>query len=168
MNDAWRIARCNFTDDDGSLPGIEFRNLQPSSVQRLWNYFSHNGDVTTEDATFWHHEMQADVPLNQFDDPAGLVVTGIAAPFHCCFQLKPKDEKTIPVLGLFVLQDVVEIDFRMGSDWCPENVDAFFRLLVHLKSIAPESQIESAANEGLRYPLEFKAALDLYTIGDEA
>lgn len=168
MNDAWKIARLNFTEDDGSLPGIEFRNLLPTSVRVLVNYFFQHGQLTAEDATLWHNQMQADVPIKQFDDPAGLVVAGIAAPFHCCFQLQSHGVKTIPVLGLFVFQDVVVIDYRMGSDWNRENVDAFFRLLAHLKSIAPEATVESADSEGLSYPFEFKEALGRYTDAREA
>lgn len=168
MNDAWRIARRNFTEDDGSLPGIEFRNILPSSVRGIVSYFFYNGKLTAEDATLWHNQMQDHVLLSQLNDPGGLVVSGVAAPFHCCFQLKSPDEKTIPVLGLFVFQDFVEIDFRMGADWYPENVDAFFRLLAHLKSIAPEAKVESADTEGLPYPVEFQAALGLYINADVA
>lgn len=163
MNDGWRIARRNFTDDDGSLPGVEFRNLQSPSVRNLVNYFFQHGNLTAEDATLWHDQMQADVPIKQFDDPAGLVTSGIAAPFHCCFQLQVQGVSRIPVLGLFVFQDVVEIDYRMGSDWNPDNVDAFFRLLAQLKTIAPEANVESADSEGLPYPVEFKNAFHRYT-----
>ncbi len=162
MSDGWNIARRNFTDDDGSLPGIEFRNLLPKSVQCLVTYFFRHGRLTTEDMTLWHNEMQADVPLGQVDDPAGLVVSGKAEPFHCCFQLHSPGLEKIPVLGLFVFQDLVEIDYRMGADWNSDNVDCFFRLLAHLKSLATEANVESADCEGLPYPDEFKAALGRY------
>jgi hypothetical protein len=168
MNDGWNIARLNFTDDDGSLPGIELRNLRPNSVRNLVNYFFHHGKLTADDATLWHNQMQANVLLNQVEDPVGLVISGIAEPFHCCFQLHSQGVNTIPILGLFVFQDVVEIDYRMGGDWNPENVDAFFRLLVYLKSIAPEANVESADCEGLPYPVEFKNALGRYINGQIA
>ncbi len=163
MNDAWRIARRNFTEDDGSLPGIEFRNLHSNSVRNIVNYFFLHGDLTAEDATLWHNEMQAEVPIKQFDDPAGLVTSGIAAPVHCCVQLSVRGTNSIPVLGLFVFQHVVEIDYRMGCEWNPDNVDAFFRLLSHLKQIAPEASVESADCEGLPYPVEFWIAFNRYT-----
>ena len=168
MNDAWKIARRNFTEDDGSLPGLEFRNLDPASVRNLVQYFFHHGTLTNDDATLWHNQMQADVPIAKLDDPAGLVVSGIAAPFHCCFQLQAMGVNIIPELGLFVFQGTVAIDYRMGPDWNPDNVDAFFRLLVHLKSIAPEASIESEDGEGLPYPDEFKNALSRYSDGTVA
>ncbi len=51
----------------------------------------------------------------------------------------------------------------MGADWNPDNVDAFFQLLAHLKSLAPEAIMESADGEGVPYPDEFKQALGQYT-----
>jgi hypothetical protein len=110
MNYGWNIARRNFTDDDGSLPGIEFRNLLPDSVRCLASYFFRHGKLITDDITLWHNQMRADVPLSQIEDPAGLVFTGTAEPFHCSFQLQSPGLDTIPVLGLFVFRDLVEID----------------------------------------------------------
>ena len=168
MNDGWKIARQNFTDDDGSLPGVEFRNLLPSSVRSLVNYFRQNGELTSVDAHLWHNQLQADVMVSEVDDPAGLVVSGIAAPFTCCFQLPPEGDNRIPELGLFVFQNDVEIFYRMGADWNHGNVDAFFRLLAYLKSLAPEAIVESADGEGVPYPDEFKQALGQYTDLDKA
>jgi hypothetical protein len=163
MNDGWEIARRNFTDDDGSLPGIEFQNLLPTRVRSIVNYFFEHGRMTPEDSTLWHKQLQATVPIGQIDDPASLVLTGVAEPFHCCFQLDSPGLESIPVLGLFVFPDLVEIDFRMGSDWNAENVDSFFRVLAHLKSLAPEANVESAEREGLPFPEDFKTALGRYS-----
>lgn len=116
MNDSWMIASQNFTDDDGSLPGVEFRNLLPSSVRSLVNYFRQHGTLTSVDAHLWHNQLQEDVLIREVDDPAGLVVSGIADSFHCCFQLPLNGDSQIPVLGLFVYPDLVEIDYRMGAD----------------------------------------------------
>jgi hypothetical protein len=163
MRVAWDVAKRNFTDDDGSLPGIEFTRLSPESVRRLVDFFRRHGTITTANATLHDNSREADVPLHELNDPVGLVLSGTADSFHCCFGGITHGGVAIPVLGLFVFRDCVEIDYRMGAEWNRDNVDAFFRLLAHLKLFAPEANIDSAENEGLPYPEDFKVALDQYT-----
>lgn len=95
-------------------------------------------------------------------DPAGMVIAGSASHFHCCFSGLNWNQVNLPVLGLFVFSDSIEIDYRMGIEWLPETVDAFFGLISHLISVAPEAIVGSAANEGLPFPKQFNQALDHY------
>ena len=168
MSVAWNIARHNFTDDDGSLPGIEFSRLTPEGVRSLVDYFRRHGTIVSENATLYDYSKQADVPLSELEDPAGLVLSGTAAPFHCCFGGMSNCGVEIPVLGLFVFQESVEIDYRMGAEWNSDNVEALFRLLAQLKSLAPEANVDSAEPEGLPYPNEFKDAFSRYTAMESA
>jgi hypothetical protein len=48
---------------------------------------------------------------------------------------------TIPDLGLFVFQDSVSLDYRMGSAWGPENLAALFEYLYQIKKLAPDMQL---------------------------
>ena len=162
MSIAWQIAQSNFVEDDGSLPGLEFTGLSPDSVRSLVGYFFRCGTLVSENATLYDNSRQEDVPLNQLDDPVGLVLSGATHSFHCCFGGMSIDGVPLPVLGLFVFRDCIEIDYRMGAEWNPNNIDAFFRLLAHLKSMAPEAIVESAQCEGVPYPEQFKAALNCY------
>jgi hypothetical protein len=149
-------------EDDGSLPSVEFACLSPISVRSVVDFFRRHGTITTKNATLHDSSCDADVPIDQCEDPAGLVLSGVTDSFHCCFGGMSHSGVPIPVLGLFVFGDCVQIDYRMGTEWNPENVDAFFRLLVQLKSLAPEAIVGSAENEGLPYPEDFKTAFNQY------
>ena len=163
MKDAWAIAGYNFKEDDGSLPGIEFSSLTPTSVCTLFEYFRTHGRIVSESATLYVKSRLADVPIADVDDPSGMVVDGTAYPFIVCFGGISFGGVPLPEIGVFVFDDCIELDYRMGSIWNRQNVDAFFRLLVHLKRLVPESVIQSAANEGLPYPVEFNTALAQYS-----
>ena len=162
MNPGWQISKANFTKDDGSLPGVEFRDLTSDSVRRIVSYFFTEGTIDSPETTV--HDLIAgkDVLISAVSDPTGMVFSGAASHFHCCFSGLSWNKLSLPVLGLFVFSDSLEIDYRMGGDWIPEKVDAFFGLLSHLISLAPEAIVDSAYPEGLPFPGEFGIALDHY------
>lgn len=162
MTIAWQIASINFCEDDGSLPTVEFDQLLPESIGKLYRFVSKSGYCVTESPTVWDDQAQQDVPLLSVCDPCKWVHDGRTDSFHCCFGGISIDGTVIPTLGIFVFKDAVEIDFRMGKDWNPENVEAFFKLLARLKSLAPESRIRSAQSEGLMDEASFLKALHLY------
>lgn len=162
MTDAWQIALLNFREDDGSLPTVEFDELAPESVGKLYRFVSENGHCVSESPTVWDNEEQVDVPLMSLSDPCGWLQDGRVDSFHCCFGGILIGGTVIPDLGIFVFKDAVQIDFRMGNDWNPANVGAFFKLLACLKSLAPESKIKSAATEGLMDEASFMTALRPY------
>lgn len=161
MSDGWNLAKSNFTDDDGSLPEIVFAGLAAESLRGLVDYFRQHGTIS-EIATLYDNASQTDVLLMNVDDPASRVLSGTADSFHCCFSGISHGGVEIPVLGLFVFRDSVEIDYRMGVKWTPSNVDALFRLFAQLKSLAPEAEVRSAENEGPPYPDEFMIAFNRY------
>jgi hypothetical protein len=163
MNDAWHIASVNFVEDDGSLPTIDFGNLTHESVANIYQYISSSARCVTESPTAWDNEKQVDAPLMSIADPCEWVRRGRVDSFHCCFGGLSIEGIEIPVLGIFVYKDGIEIDFRMGSDWTPIKIDAMFRLLAHLQTLAPESTIKSAETEGLVDENSFLEALRLYT-----
>jgi hypothetical protein len=162
MNPGWRFSKSNFINDDGSLPGVDFRGLTTESLRSITNHFFKSGELTDKSATFWDNRFEKDIELRRVADPAELVTSGAACPFHCCFSGITWNQLELPVLGLFVFQDSVEIDYRMGSEWTPDTVDAFFCLIAHLISIAPEATVVSAEQEGLPFPDRFDEALDHY------
>ncbi|MES2982644.1 MAG: hypothetical protein V4727_10050 [Verrucomicrobiota bacterium] len=162
MNLGWRISNCNFTADDGSLPGIDFTCLTPESVRAITDHFFRFGKLLHEDATFWDNRIEQDVKISQVVDLGELVTSGAASSFHCCFTGISWNNVELPVLGLFVFEDSIEIDYRMGKEWLPEKVNAFFELLAHFISIAPETLVKSTECEGLRDPENFYEALDHY------
>ncbi|MEO0802641.1 MAG: hypothetical protein AAFY57_10245 [Cyanobacteria bacterium J06642_2] len=163
MNDAWRIASDNFRIDDGSLPSIDFAGLTPASVRAIFEFFRENGECVTESPTLWDSDIEADVPLMPIVDPCALIQQGRTDSFHCCFGSIRIDSVELPVIGTFVFRNSVGLDYRMGSQWNSRNVDAFFKLIAHLKTLAPESTIKSTPSEGLVNERSFLQALNTYT-----
>ncbi len=162
MPNAWDIASINFREDDGSLPSVEFDELKSESVAKLFQFFREHGHCVSESPTVWDIQEEIDVALMSIGDPCAWLRDGRVDSFHCCFGGIAINGTTIPELGLFVLRDSVQIDYRMGPDWNRSNFDAFFRMLAHLKSIAPESKIKSADPEGLMDETSFMTALNYY------
>jgi hypothetical protein len=163
MTTAWQIASVNFCDDDGSLPTVELDQLNPESVGKLYRFIRERGHCVSESPTVWDDKEQSDVPLMSLGDPCAWLHQGRIDSFHCCFGGISKGDTSIPDLGIFVFKDCVQIDFRMGREWNPTNVDAFFRLLADLKALAPEARIKSAESEGLMDEASFLRALRLYS-----
>lgn len=157
-----QIRKSNFALDDGSLPGIEFRDLSASSVRKIVEYFFTTGVIHTVNPTIHDLTVGLDLPLSQVEDPAELVISGGANSFHCCFDGFDVDGIDLPVLGLFVFSDCVDIDYRMGADWTSERIDAFFKFLAQLIAMAPEAAVGSTEVGGLPYPDLFFQELDLH------
>lgn len=160
MSDSWDIAKENFTEDDGALPGIALNNLNPYSVRAIFDFLRNVGTFDPQGPTLYDKARQQDVLISELDDPVGMVLDETADPFHCCFQEILFEGVRIPDLGLFVFRDTAQIDYRMGTDWNRENVNAFFRLLAALKRMTPEATVDSAAPEGVIYPATFLQALE--------
>ena len=68
----------------------------------------------------------------------------------------------LPVLGVFVWQDVVELDYRMGPDWGPAQVVGFFELLRDCCALDPAAVVLPAEVEGPPYPDRFLQAWSSY------
>ena len=79
---------------------------------------------------------------------AALVASGLAAPFHFCISNLHVNGVELPVLGVFVFKDAIEIDYRMGPHWGPAEVEAFFGLLREICEFTPGAMIRPADCEG--------------------
>ncbi len=161
MTDPWSIAHDNFEDDDGSLPGILISNLNSKAVRTIYDYFRNHGTIETENPTIYVESKKADIPLEEAENAAQLVTSGDSHSFHCCFSGINYHSQQLPTLGLFVFDDAVEIDYRMGGHWNRENVNALFAFLAHLQSLCPGCMIASASTEGLPFPGSFSQALEI-------
>ncbi|WP_411825560.1 hypothetical protein [Luteolibacter sp. AS25] len=162
MNPGWQISKFNFTDDDGSLPSIDLSNLSGDGLRSIATHFFNSGMIATPDATIYDNISERNLSLSEVADPVGLVISGRVSTFHCCFACLSWRNVELPTLGLFVSPDGVDIDYRMGSEWSPDSVDAFFRLISHFISLEPDVVVESGEVPGLPFPGRFDEALDHY------
>ncbi len=154
-SELWDLVGCCFSEDDGSLPGIEIRNLAPDEVAHIYAWIRSNSVVASLAPAFWDNREEVDRPIDSVPNAALLVATGQAAPFLVAVNGLTVDRVTIPCLGIFVFQDTIALDYRMGSAWQPEQVFAFFSLLRHLVLFSAAGTIHPASNEGPPYPEAF-------------
>jgi hypothetical protein len=162
MNPGWQISKSNFTEDDGSLPSVDFSELSADGLRSIVTYFFSSGVIDTPDATIYDNILEQDLSLSEVADPVGLVILGRVTTFHCCFARLSWNDVELPTLGLFVFPDGVDIDYRMGSGWTPDCVDAFFGLISHFISLAPDAVVASGHLPALPFPERFDEALDHY------
>ncbi|WZP00486.1 hypothetical protein EP7_002130 [Isosphaeraceae bacterium EP7] len=78
---------------------------------------------------FWSFEVEAELTVDSVPDAAGLVTEGRAAMYNHCISGVIAGGAELPVLGIFVLSDSIELDYRMGKEWGPRQVAGFFELL---------------------------------------
>ena len=79
--------------------------------------------------------MQQDMPISSVPNAATLVVEGRAEPFHCLCQGLSYEGEILPDIGVFVFDDRIALDYRMGQEWDARKLKALFGLLKELKGI---------------------------------
>jgi hypothetical protein len=71
----------------------------------------------------------------------------------------------LPVLGVFVWPDAVELDYRMGREWGASQVAGFFELLRDCCALDGGAVVTLAEHEGPPYPDRFVQAWLSYNSG---
>jgi hypothetical protein len=139
--DAWKKLRFLFDTDDGSLPDIRITGLSPDGVTSVFDLIRSRATLNS-DAAFWHRALDREELLGAHRDPAGMVVSGEAEPFHVLASGISAGETILPDLGVFVFSDEVVLDYRMGPEWGEAEFGALFALLRSLTAAAPEARVD--------------------------
>jgi hypothetical protein len=137
----WHTFHSLFDTNDGSLPEIDIDHLSPAGLASIWMYLRTAAAGYAGDAWFWHNGTERETPLDSVANVAQLVVTGEAEPFHTVLQGISYFGAGIPDLGVFVFQDSISLDYRMGADWSAANLTALFELLHQIQHIDPNADI---------------------------
>jgi hypothetical protein len=101
---AWRKLRFLFDTDDGSLRDIRLAGLGPDGVASVFEFIRSRAALNP-DAAFWHRKLDREEPLDSNPDPAGMVVSGEAEPFHVLASRLSAGGVVLPNLGVFVFSD---------------------------------------------------------------
>ncbi len=147
-----------FDTDDGSLPGIEVANLSPSGVSAIYAMLRQRSRLVGNPPEFWSRTREASVLVDSVPNAALLVAAGEAEAFHHCIDAVVVGGVELPVLGVFVWPDIIELDYRMGREWGPAQVAGFFELLRDCCALDPASTVAPAIFEGPPYPERFSRA----------
>ena len=126
MDNLWEQVKDCFDTDDGSLPGIEIQKLSPAGVAAIYAMLRRRSQVVGT-AEFWSLAKEASVPVDSLLNAAALVAVGEAEAFHHCIENLISADVKLPVLGVFVFNDTIELDYRMGRDWGPAEVAGLLR-----------------------------------------
>jgi hypothetical protein len=162
VNSLWDEAGVCFDTDDGSLPGIEVAKLSRAGVSAVYAMLRRRSRPSGDPPEFWSPARNESVPVDSVLDAAGLVATSEAEAFHHCIEGMVAGGVELPVLGVFVFPDLVELDYRMGPEWGPAQVAGFFELLLDCCTLDPAAVVVPAEQEGPPYPDRFLQAWSSY------
>jgi hypothetical protein len=159
----WEEVRDCFDTDDGSLPGIFVTGLSPGGMSAVYSMLRRSRLMGDDPPAFWSRTREQPLGVDGVPDAARLVSAGEAEPFHHCVAGLVAGGVELPVLGVFVWGDAVELDFRMGPEWGPPQVAGFFEILWDCCALDPGARVAPADCEGPPYPERFSRAWASYS-----
>jgi hypothetical protein len=161
MSQLWSQLHDLFDTDDGSLPDIELNSLTAEEIENIYAYLRLNSKIVSRGSYFWSITTQEEVPVDSVENAANLVVRGEAEYFHIVVGGLTFGGIVIPDLGIFVFENSMSLDYRMGQEWGSSEVDALFALFSKIREIAPLVEIEYP-NYSSEVCERFKSALVKY------
>lgn len=140
MSGVWSRLHSLFDTDDGSLPEVLVTELTSSGVAAVYAFIRSQAKAVSGRA-FWHRTLDREERLDLWPNAAFLVAIEEAEPFHVLASGLTFDGVTIPDLGVFIFQEEVALDYRMGKEWDEAHVLALFELLRRLATLDPHAQV---------------------------
>ncbi len=165
----WEQVVACFDTNDGSLPGIFVSNLSAASVAGIYAMLRRRSKLAGDSPPeFWSIRQQKSVAVDSVPNAAALVAAGQGEPFHFCIEGLVAYGRELPVLGVFVWHDAIELDYRMGPEWGPQEIAGFFELLRDCCDMDSGAVVLPADCEGPPYPQLFLQAWAAYNAGGSA
>lgn len=142
--DVWERFREFFEEDDGSLPGVNIRGMPPEVVDRTYRFLRSIGgtlDDCIPPPTLHFVGRDESTPVDSVPNAAELVARGEVEPIHFVFSVTFDGIRT-PPLGLWVVEDGIGLDIRMGPEWTPPSAIAYLELLRKIWNDTPNPRLE--------------------------
>jgi hypothetical protein len=158
----WKELHYLFDTDDGSLPEIWLSNLSPDGVVAIFSYLQNTCDGISNDSSFWSTEEQKDKPINSVPNAAAVVIEGLAEPFHCLCERPTYNGVVIPDLGVFVSDNQICLDYRMGEEWSTKKLEALFGILKEVNRICLEAKVSIEDNAPSKVRIHFESTWEKY------
>jgi len=138
----WKELRDLFETDDGSLTEINIKFKKSEAIVHGFALLRKRANKTIpENASFWSKVREEDQLVNSVPNAASLVVDDKAQPFHIVLSGIKSNGIEIPDLGVFIFQMQITIDYKMGHEWGPEELEAFFELLRDIAACDENSSV---------------------------
>lgn len=135
--------------NDGSLPDINFDFVGARVVADAYSLVQRHATVLKSVGSYyWSKSNAKECPISFGENPAELVLSGEAEPFHVVFGgLVSNTGHKIPDLGFFVLgKDFVALDYRMGPEWSLSAIEGLLSLMEEIASLAPNTSVAHESN----------------------
>ena len=160
--DLWKELSYLFKTCDDSLSEIRLTNLSSDGVAAIFSYLQHSCRRISNESTFWNIEAQKSETITSVPNAAALVVEGCAEAFHCLCQGPTHKQIVIPDLGVFVFDDQINLDYRMGEEWDATKLEALFGILREVKRIDPACKVTIGDYALRRVRLHFEATWERF------
>jgi hypothetical protein len=137
------------SENDGSLPDIEFDFGEEKRSSAAYALIQRQAScLASQGAYYWSKSKEIEVPIKFGENPAELLLSGEAEPFHVVFGgMRSSSSAIIPDLGLFILGSTqISLDYRMGKEWNRVAIEGLFELMLNLKCLAPNTKIQHVGN----------------------
>ncbi|NLI76481.1 MAG: hypothetical protein GX442_08570, partial [Candidatus Riflebacteria bacterium] len=148
-----------FAAADGGLPEICIQGLQGGEVTALYGVLRGAARFLVGKPVYRDRRDRLDKPLDGEANPASLVVSGEAEPFHFLTRGIRVEGVDLPDLGVFVLPNAVALDYERGPWWGRAQVTALFSLLRGLFARAARPRVAYDADTGRDEGERFARAL---------
>lgn len=131
-----------FETDDGSLPEIEVSFSEPVHIVKAFAYLFALGakNHPANEPTLWMKASQTEVPFTDPEDVA-LVTSGQAESLQILLSDITRAGCHLPDLGVLVGLNELILDYRMGPDWGPPQIEGLMALLRDLQALGGEVSV---------------------------
>jgi hypothetical protein len=137
----WSELHDLFDTDDGSLPEVRVDFTRRDGVTLGYALLRSRAGSLVGKASFWSKTRNEECLLDSVSNAAALVTSGEAEAFHVVLGGIQSRGVTIPDLGVFVFEDQLALDYRMGAPWGPGELHALFELLADLTRLDPGASL---------------------------
>lgn len=163
MDSMWDIAGVCFA------PNIEYpwafigiAKLSQEGVSRVYALLRRRSRLNGLTPICWSLAQGKDLLVDSVPDAAKLVAVGDAEAFYHHIEGLIAGGVELPVLGVYVWPECVELEYRMGHEWGPAQVAGFFELLWDCCSLDPGAVVVPDECEGPLHPDQFLKAWASY------
>ena len=145
-----------FDNDDGSFPEICICGLSAEQVSAGYLFIREITDFVVGAPRFFNHEAKCEMGLDEVENPALLVCTKKANPFHFMTRSIRYAKGTVHELGVFILNNAIALDYEKGPIWGEREIETLLQMILKIRAESPDSviRLEDAVSANDRQLIE--------------
>ncbi len=135
----WQQVKFYFDSNDGSLPEFRISNLKKNEIREIFKYLLELGDNVGDEQCVWFDQKY--VKCNSFESSDKLFDALLAVSQHVLIKNITLENTELPPVGVFILENEMELDYRMGEGWDLNSFFTLIELFKKIKSLAPSCSV---------------------------